>query len=184
MHFDGDVAGGVANFDIAARAGDGNGSAHVGDGDVAPIVANRDGSFRGNLDVHVDRDAAVAGADASGMDFVAVAILNDFDGDRAGAALGVFFVPAAQVLLSRDTDFGSVCGANGNVATTSANDNAGVGRHGFGYDIKVKGIGVAHTMDARPISRTSFGFNNVYADNNADEHEHPDNKKDFAGSNA
>src|SRR5580704_17576167 len=86
VHFDGDIAGGVANFDVATGAGDGNRGRHIGDGDLTFFVSNSDSGFPRDLDIHVYGDAAVAGAHAGGMDFVAVAILNDFNGNGAGAA--------------------------------------------------------------------------------------------------
>ena len=86
VHFDVDVAGGVADFDVAVRAGDGDGRGHVGNSDVSLFVSDGDRGLLGDLDVHVDGDARVAGAGAGGMNFIAVAILNDFDGDGAGAA--------------------------------------------------------------------------------------------------
>src|SRR5580704_487796 len=182
VHFDGHVAGSVADFHVAAGARYGERRSHIGDGNIAFFISDFDVGFHRDLDVHVDCDASVTGTDARGMDFVTVAILNDFNGNWTGAACRIVFAPGVDIFLAGDADFGHVGSAHGDVAAPAANRNACVGGNVFGRDVQVKRVGVAKVNGK--VGAFGLRFDVVDCHDGGQKRNHADDQKDFAAADA
>ena len=181
MHFNGDVAAGVADLDVAACAGDRDRRGHVRNRNVTLLVSHGDGSLLGDLNLQVDADAVVPCPHARGMNFISIAILNNFNGNWAGAALGVGFAPGVHVFLSRDADFGGVRGAHGNLATAAAHGNAGIRGDVYRHDVQVEGIGIPRELNGKIAGYCALGV--IDGNNDAQERDHADDQQDFATGN-
>src|SRR6266849_120647 len=151
-----DVAVGVGNFDVAFSRVDSDisrraanlhianaichvdGLRHVRDGDAAFLIANRQRSLLRNRHVKIQADARVARADPRGTDFVAVAILHDFDANSIGNLLGIALVPRLGILLARDSNLRLIRRPHADVAVAILYRDATIRRNGFGRDLQVK----------------------------------------------
>src|ERR1700720_1177357 len=72
------------------------------------------------------------------MDFVAVAILHDFDATVRGSLLGVVLVPGLGIFFAGNSNLSVVRRTHGNVAAVVAYRNARIHGNGFGRDLKVE----------------------------------------------
>src|SRR4029077_18234191 len=82
-----DVAHGITNLNVTSAANDSHRRGHVGDGDVALFIANGEHRFFRYRDFKIQAQPRIAAAGR--MNFVTVAILNNFDRSSVRELLGV-----------------------------------------------------------------------------------------------
>src|SRR5260370_33807743 len=97
------VAAGFANLDVACAARHVYGLGHVGDGNVAFFAADGYRGFFRNRYVKVHADARIPRIPGGWTNFVAVAILHDFDAGAIRYLLRVVPVPRPGILLARNS---------------------------------------------------------------------------------
>src|SRR5260370_13228435 len=85
----------------------------------------------------MEADPRVAGDVARGMDFVAVAILDDLDANTIGSLLGIALVPGLCILLARNTNLRLVRRTHADIAAAIVYCDAGIPGNFLGRDVQV-----------------------------------------------
>ena len=134
---DGDVSGGVAHLNVSPGRTDNHRLVHVGHGHIAALAANVERSFFRHRNVQIQAGARIA-AGIHGTNFVAVAVLGDFNGNSGGQSLCLCLAPSLDALLAIDADLRFIGGVYADVAATVANRDAGICKNGKRFHVKVK----------------------------------------------
>ncbi len=176
---DTDVSRRAANLHVANAVRHVYRLRHVGDGDVAPLVSNRQRRLLRNRHVKIQADSRIARAHSSRTDFVAVAILHDFDANPIGHFLGIVLVPGLGIFLAGDSNLRLVRRTHADVAAAVAYCDARVCRNGFGRDLQVE----VKTVSPLPKVAGNIFPAVINGNHYAKKTEKSQNKKNFARGN-
>src|SRR6267154_3282145 len=173
-----DIPGRPANLYIAGAIRHADRPPHVGNRDVAFLIPDRQRSLLRHRHVKIQADARVTSAGFGAPDFVAVAILHDFNANPISELLSIALIPGFGILLAHNPNLRIVRGAYADVAAAVAYGNARVCGNGFGCDLQVK----LKAISPSPQATGEFSLANVNGDDHSEKREKPQNQKNLTRS--
>src|SRR6266850_644231 len=174
-----DVSAGAANLDVTHAICHTDGLRHVRHRDVTLLVSNRQRSLLRNRHVQIEADSRVAYALPCRPDFIAVAILDNFDANAIGKLLGIALIPGLGIFLTGSSNLRVVRWAHADVSSTVSNRDAGIRGNGLGRDVQFE----LKTVSPLPDMAWKIFSSEVHSDNDAKQAKQSQNKEDFARGN-
>src|SRR6267378_415695 len=179
LRVDIDVSSRPANLYIAGAIRHADRPPHLGNRDVAFLIPDRQRSLLRHRHVKIQADARVASAGFSRPDFVAVAILHDFNANPISKLLSFALIPGLGILLAHNPNLRIVRRAYADVAAAVAYRNARVHGNGLGGDVQVKG----KTVSPLPNVAGEIFPEVIDGNHDSEKTEKSDYKKNFASCN-
>src|SRR6202008_282928 len=132
-----------------------------------------------NRHVQIEADPRVSRTGSRGMNFVAVAILDDLDADTIGSLLGVVLVPRLCILLARNSNLRLVRRTHADIAAAIVYRDSRIPGNFLGCDVQVK------VKTVSPLTHVAGEIfpGVVNANDDAQKTEKSQNKKNFASGN-